>query len=97
MSPYFPDAAPVPSRRLLCHCCVQIAYIVKSKSGNVFCAVGAEVFESGHLEPIFVYSPSHVTTDGQSASLSWNKAPIWKLLRDFYYCQTVAGLWLQLS
>jgi hypothetical protein len=31
-------------------------------------------------------------TDGQSASLSWNKAPIWDLRPDFYYCQTVADL-----
>jgi hypothetical protein len=37
-------------------------------------------------------SESYVTTDGQSASLSWNKAPIWGLRPDFYYCQTVAGL-----
>jgi hypothetical protein len=28
----------------------------------------------------------------QSASLSWNKAPIWGLQLDLYYCQTVAGL-----
>jgi hypothetical protein len=35
---------------------------------------------------------SNVTTDGQSAGLSWNKAPIWGLRPDFYYCQTVAGL-----
>jgi hypothetical protein len=35
---------------------------------------------------------SHVTTDGQSASLSWNKAPIWGLRPDFYCCQTIAGL-----
>jgi hypothetical protein len=35
---------------------------------------------------------SYVMTDGQSASLSWNKAPIWGLRPDFYYCQTVAGL-----
>jgi hypothetical protein len=32
-------------------------------------------------------SESHVTT-----SLSWNKAPIWGLRPDLYYCQTVAGL-----
>jgi hypothetical protein len=32
------------------------------------------------------------TTDGQSVSLSWNKAPIWGLRQDFYYCQTFAGL-----
>jgi hypothetical protein len=35
---------------------------------------------------------SYVTTDGQSASLSWNKALIWGLRADLYYCQTVAGL-----
>jgi hypothetical protein len=37
-------------------------------------------------------SESYVTTDGQSASLSWNKAPIWGLRPDLRYCQTVAGL-----
>jgi hypothetical protein len=31
-------------------------------------------------------------TDGQSASLSWNKAPIWGLRPDFYYRRTFAGL-----
>jgi hypothetical protein len=36
-------------------------------------------------------SQSYVTTGGQSASLSWNKAPIWGLRPDLYYCQTVAG------
>jgi hypothetical protein len=33
-----------------------------------------------------------ITTDGQSASVSWNKAPIWGLRSDFYYCQRVASL-----
>jgi hypothetical protein len=37
-------------------------------------------------------SESYVTTDGQSASLSWNKAPIWGLRPDFYCCQTIARL-----
>jgi hypothetical protein len=37
-------------------------------------------------------SESYVTTDGQPASLFWNKAPIWGLRPDFYYCLTVAGL-----
>jgi hypothetical protein len=37
-------------------------------------------------------SESNITTDGQSASPSWNKAPTWGLLPDFYFCQTVAGL-----
>jgi hypothetical protein len=31
-------------------------------------------------------------TDGHSASLSLNQAPIWGLQPDFYYCQSVAGL-----
>jgi hypothetical protein len=37
-------------------------------------------------------SEFYITTDYQSASLCWNKAPIWGLRPDFYYCQTVAGL-----
>jgi hypothetical protein len=37
-------------------------------------------------------SESYVMTNGQSGSLSWNKAPIWGLWPDFYYCQTIAGL-----
>jgi hypothetical protein len=37
-------------------------------------------------------SQSYVTTDGQSANLSWNKPPIWGLRPDLCYCQTVAGL-----
>jgi hypothetical protein len=32
---------------------------------------------------IFTESESYVTTDGQSASLSWYKAPIWGLRPDF--------------
>jgi hypothetical protein len=35
---------------------------------------------------------SYVTTDGQSANLSWSQVPIWGLRLDFYYCQTVTGL-----
>jgi hypothetical protein len=37
-------------------------------------------------------SESYITTDGQSASLSLNKAPIWGLRPDFYYRHIVAGL-----
>jgi hypothetical protein len=42
---------------------------------------------------------SYVTTDGQSAGLSWCQEPIWGLRPDFYYCQTVTGLliWSALS
>jgi hypothetical protein len=44
-------------------------------------------------------SESYVTTDGQPASRSWNKAPIWGLRPDLYYGLTVAGLliWSALS
>jgi hypothetical protein len=34
----------------------------------------------------------YVRTDGQSATLSWNKAPIWGLRPESYNCQTVSGL-----
>jgi uncharacterized lipoprotein NlpE involved in copper resistance len=37
-------------------------------------------------------SESYITTDCQSASLSWNKAPVWGLKPGFYYRQTFAGL-----
>jgi hypothetical protein len=38
-------------------------------------------------------------TDGQSASLSWNKAPVWGLRLEFHYYQIVTGLlmWVALS
>jgi hypothetical protein len=41
---------------------------------------------------LWAESESYVTTDGQSASQSWNKAPVWGLRPDFYYHRTVAGL-----
>jgi hypothetical protein len=44
------------------------------------------------LASITAESESYVTTDGQPASLSWNKAPFWGLRLDLYYCLTVAGL-----
>jgi hypothetical protein len=34
-----------------------------------------------------VQSQSNVTTDGQSASPSWKKAPVWGLRPHFYHCQ----------
>jgi hypothetical protein len=37
-------------------------------------------------------SQSYIKTERQSASLSWNKAPIWGLRLDLYYCQTMACL-----
>jgi hypothetical protein len=37
-------------------------------------------------------SQNYVTTDSESASLSWNKASIWGIRPDLYYCLTFAGL-----
>jgi hypothetical protein len=37
-------------------------------------------------------SESYIRNDGQSESVSWNKALIWGLRPDLYYCQTVPGL-----
>jgi hypothetical protein len=48
-----------------------------------------ELWMTSHLrinpEWINSESESYVTTDGQSASLSWHKAPIWGLRPDLYY------------
>jgi hypothetical protein len=53
---------------------------------------------------VCVYIPygireSYVTTDGQSASLSWNETPVWGPRPDFCYFQTVADflMWGVLS
>jgi hypothetical protein len=43
------------------------------------------------INPLYT-SPSYVTTDIQSASLSRRQAPIWGPRPDFFYCQTIAGL-----
>jgi hypothetical protein len=51
--------------------------------------------EESVVSRILILSPSlesYVTTDGQPASLSWNKAPIWGLRPDLYYCLTDTGL-----
>jgi hypothetical protein len=45
-----------------------------------------------HKYTVWTESEPYVMTDGQSASIALNKAPIWGLWPDFYYCQTVAGL-----
>jgi hypothetical protein len=37
-------------------------------------------------------SQCYVTTDGQSASLSWCQAPVWGQRADFYYSWTFPGL-----
>jgi hypothetical protein len=44
-----------------------------------------------NTELVLPESESYAMTDGQSASLSRNKAAIWGLRPDFYCCQTLAG------
>jgi hypothetical protein len=77
---------------------LQIYYILFS----TYCCVH-EVSINGVLDLLKLYSDrgslkteseseSYVTTDGQSPSLSLNKAPIWGLRPDYYCCQTVVGL-----
>jgi hypothetical protein len=55
----------------------------------------SQLMQFGETIAVYCESPeseSSITTDGQSASLSWNKTPVWDLRPDFYYCQTIAGL-----
>jgi hypothetical protein len=51
-----------------------------------------QVFDPASTRSEFALSQSYITTDDQLASLSGNKAPIWGLRPDFYYCQTITGL-----
>jgi hypothetical protein len=57
------------------------------------CSVTVEVFDPASTWEWHQHRvKSYVTTHNQSASLSWNKAPIWGLQSDFYCCQTVTGI-----
>jgi hypothetical protein len=55
---------------------------------NVSCSIRCKKI----LNPLKTESESYVTTDSQSASLSWNRAPIWGLQPDINYCLRVAVL-----
>jgi hypothetical protein len=39
------------------------------------------------------WTESYVTTNGQPANQSWNKAPVWGLRPDLYYCLTGRPIW----
>jgi hypothetical protein len=56
-----------------------------------------KVFDASSTRESFLLGrvESYVTTDGQSASVSWNKAPIWGLRPDIYYCHKVVGLMMR--
>jgi hypothetical protein len=59
---------------------------------NPYSGTGAQQCTKCLIPASYTESESHVTTDGQPASLSWNKAPIWRLRPDLCYCLTITGL-----
>jgi hypothetical protein len=78
---------------LFCNCVLNsIPLLPSSYSGSLAFRNLTPFNESSRVE-------SYVKTDGQSASVSWNKPPIWGLRPDFYYCQRITGLlmWRSLS
>jgi hypothetical protein len=70
---------------MLCASCALIHCQVSSSSAFCRILIWSELTAESEF---------YVTTDGQPASLSWNKAPIRGLRPNFYYCQTVAGLFM---
>jgi hypothetical protein len=79
--------------------CLHQPFLATASNGGNSSASRAQVLSSQPPVQNSTESESYVTTDGQSASLSWNKAPIWGLRPDFNYCLTVAGflIWGVLS
>jgi hypothetical protein len=66
------------------------AFILRSESRRTFYCLRLETPTNSRSRSQ-TQSQSYITTHGQSASLSWNKAPILGLWPDFYFCQTVAS------
>jgi hypothetical protein len=62
--------------------------VMASNSGDSSASALSPMPSGSQVESV----ESYITTDGQPASLSWNKAPIWGLRPDLYYCLTVTGL-----
>jgi hypothetical protein len=72
---------------------ISVSLLYLSYLSAVFSLLSIFLCLSPHLSLVSVSeSESYVTTDSQSASPSWNKAPVWGLRPDFYYHRTVAGL-----
>jgi hypothetical protein len=72
---------------------LSVFQLSNSQAGGQFTPTFLSSQTDFQLNPEFKSSQSqcYVTTNGQSASLSWCQAPIWGLIPDFYICQT-AGL-----
>jgi hypothetical protein len=76
---------------MYCSTC-NVTHTESSNSSSGHTAVPLDLRNSSEVNSESSRVESYVTTDGQSASLSWNKAPIWGSRPDFHYCQTLAGL-----
>jgi hypothetical protein len=78
-----PSVSFLDYERLPFHCVWLVNFLRLTNSSPV----GIKSFLVGNSTDPNSESESYITTDGQSASPSWNKAPIWGLRLDFYYCQ----------
>jgi hypothetical protein len=72
----------------------ETSLFITSYDSQVYCEGIRPRLHMGFCCECKIQSQSYITTDGQSASLSWNKAPIWGLRSDLCYCQPVAGLFM---
>jgi hypothetical protein len=74
---------------LLSHNCgfVDMGRPLWREDGSVFYNVQYTIYFTVSLFQLVELS--YITTDVQSASLSWYQAPIWGLWPDFSYCQTI--------
>jgi hypothetical protein len=71
----------------------RVAHLYPQAFGSFFVAsYDSQGYDGSIRTRLQSQSQIYVTTDGQSASLSWNKAHVWGLTLHFYYCQAVAGL-----
>jgi hypothetical protein len=70
---------------------VRVARLYPQRTGFLFRLSYDSQGCAGDIRPRLHKSQSYIKTDGQSASFSWSKAPIWGLIPDIYYCLTVAG------
>jgi hypothetical protein len=85
----------IPFRRLLRLGRSRWRYSNPPSRGCDSCKVGVKIVLRPTVSRQFCLEPeseSYVTTDSQSASLSWNKAPIWGLRPDINYCLTITVL-----
>jgi hypothetical protein len=81
-------------RTLFCSHCNFIKWVsaANSQVGLVITDLMRALWGVSLMLMLWAESESYITTDGQPASLSWNKAPIWGLRPDLYYLCDSYGL-----